>query len=52
MTGGGFGGSVIALIPVDKVATVRELVEARYAARDWKAPEAFVVHAAGGAHLV
>jgi len=52
MTGGGFGGSVIALLPLDEVATVRELVEARYAARDWTAPEAFVVHAAGGAHLV
>ncbi|WP_332641804.1 galactokinase [Aeromicrobium sp.] len=52
MTGGGFGGSVIALVPLDKVATVRERVEARYAARDWAAPEAFVVHAADGAHLV
>lgn len=52
MTGGGFGGSVIALVPRDTVATIRELVEARYDARGWKAPEAFVVHAAGGAHLV
>ncbi|MDR7087659.1 galactokinase [Aeromicrobium panaciterrae] len=52
MTGGGFGGSVIALVPVDKVAAIRERVEARYAVRDWPAPEAFVVHAAGGARLV
>ena len=52
MTGGGFGGSVIALVPLDKVAAVRERVEARYEAHRWNAPEAFVVHAAGGAHLV
>ncbi len=52
MTGGGFGGSVIALVPSDKVATVRERVEARYEARQWAAPETFVVHAAGrAAHL-
>ncbi|GAA3526938.1 galactokinase [Aeromicrobium panaciterrae] len=52
MTGGGFGGSVIALVPLDKVAAVRERVDARYEARSWKAPETFVVHAAGGARLV
>lgn len=52
MTGGGFGGSAIALVPLDMVATVRERVETQYAARAWAAPETFVVHAAGGAHLV
>lgn len=52
MTGGGFGGSVIALAPVDGVATVREKVEARYESRGWRRPESFVVHAAAGAHLV
>ena len=52
MTGGGFGGSAIALVPLDQVATVRERVEARYAAHQWAAPEAFVVHAADGARLV
>jgi galactokinase len=52
MTGGGFGGSAIALAPSDAVAGLREKVEARYAARDWKRPEVFVVHAADGAHLV
>ncbi len=52
MTGGGFGGSVIALLPLDQVASVRERVEAQYAARQWSAPHAFVVHAAGGAYLV
>ncbi|MBC7630195.1 galactokinase [Aeromicrobium sp.] len=51
MTGGGFGGSAIALVPLDLVATVREKVEVRYAAHQWPAPEVFVVHAADGAHL-
>ncbi|MEO6603991.1 MAG: galactokinase [Aeromicrobium sp.] len=52
MTGGGFGGSAIALVPADLATAVRERVEARYAAHSWAAPETFVVHAAGGAHLV
>ena len=52
MTGGGFGGSAIALVPLDRVAIVRERVEARYAAQQWTAPEAFVVRAADGAHVV
>lgn len=50
MTGGGFGGSVIALVPLDRVAIVRERVEARYEAHGWRRPECFVVHAADGAH--
>ena len=52
MTGGGFGGSAIALVPVEQVATVRERVEARYAAHQWREPEIFVVRPAAGAHLV
>jgi len=52
MTGGGFGGSAIALVPADLVTAVRERVEARYVAHQWPAPETFVVHAAGGAHRV
>ncbi|MCW2799006.1 MAG: galK [Aeromicrobium sp.] len=52
MTGGGFGGSVIALVPLEGVATVREKVEARYDSHGWGRPESFVVHAAAGAHLV
>lgn len=51
MTGGGFGGSAIALVPLERVRAVRELVEARYAAQNWPAPEVFVVHAADGARL-
>ena len=52
MTGGGFGGSVIALVPLEGVAAVREKVEARYESHGWARPESFVVHAAAGAHLV
>jgi len=31
MTGGGFGGCVMALVPNDKVSTVCQAVESRYA---------------------
>jgi galactokinase len=37
MVGGGFGGSVIALVPAD-AAAVRAAVRAAYAARDWAPP--------------
>jgi galactokinase len=50
MTGGGFGGSAIALVPQAKARAVRELVEQRYDALGWKAPEVFAVRAADGAH--
>ena len=52
MTGGGFGGSVIALVPLADVAKVRERVEARFSAHQWPQPETFVVHASDGAHRV
>lgn len=52
MTGGGFGGSAIALLPLDNVQAVRERVEVRYAAHQWTAPEVFVVRASDGARLV
>ncbi len=50
MTGGGFGGSAIALVPQTKARAVRELVEQRYDALGWRAPEVFAVRAAAGAH--
>jgi galactokinase len=52
MTGGGFGGSAIALVPQAKAGPVRELVEQRYDALGWKAPEVFAVRAADGARRV
>jgi galactokinase len=38
MVGGGFGGSVIALVPADRVASVTDAVKAAYAARGWTEP--------------
>ena len=52
MTGGGFGGSAIALFAPEQVQSLRERVEARYAAHQWARPEVLVVHAADGAHQV
>jgi galactokinase len=52
MTGGGFGGSAIALVAPEKVQALRERVETRYLAHQWSRPEVFVVHAADGAHPV
>jgi galactokinase len=52
MTGGGFGGSAIALAAPEQVQGIRERVEARYVAHQWSRPEVFVVHAADGAHQV
>jgi galactokinase len=43
MTGGGFGGSIIALVPSGSVAAVRQAVEAAFADRGWTAPVAFEV---------
>jgi galactokinase len=38
MTGGGFGGSAIALVPTDAVDTVAQAVHEAFAARRWTAP--------------
>lgn len=52
MTGGGFGGSAIALIEAGKVDRLREVLEARFLDRRWEKPDVFVVQAADGAHQV
>ena len=39
MIGGGFGGSVLALVPVTSVRPVREAVREAFARRGWTAPE-------------
>ena len=49
MTGGGFGGSAIALAEQDAVDAVREAVTRAYAARDWTAPDIFAVTPADAA---
>ncbi|GIH92230.1 galactokinase [Planobispora siamensis] len=49
MTGGGFGGSAIALVADDKVESVRQAVTSAYAERGWAAPEIYPATPAAGA---
>lgn len=49
MTGGGFGGCVVALAPEDRVAAVRAAVADGYRAPDGKPAEFFVCRAVDGA---
>ena len=49
MTGGGFGGSAIALVAADRAVEVEAAVEAAFAARGFRAPQSFVVTASGAA---
>ena len=49
MTGGGFGGCVLALVEGDRVEPVVRAVEAAYDAAGFRAPRAFVAAAADGA---
>lgn len=49
MTGGGFGGSAIALVADDRVESVRESVTGAYAERGWAAPEIYPAIPAAGA---
>ena len=50
MTGGGFGGSSIALLPTDAVDAAERSIAAAFAERGWRAPECFVVTAGDSAH--
>ncbi len=49
MTGGGFGGSAIALLPGDRVDAATAAVEAAFTARGFRAPRCFAVTASAGA---
>ncbi|MBB4918412.1 galactokinase [Streptosporangium saharense] len=49
MTGGGFGGSVITLVPEERVEAVRDSVTAAYAERGWAAPETYPATPSAGA---
>ena len=49
MTGGGFGGSAIALVPSDDEALVRDAVTEAFAERGFRAPRLFTVAPADGA---
>ncbi|MBF4575831.1 galactokinase [Frondihabitans sp. VKM Ac-2883] len=50
MTGGGFGGAAIALVPSDSRETVTAAVLEAFAAAGYREPTIFAVHAADGAH--
>ncbi|MEV8183744.1 galactokinase [Specibacter sp. NPDC078692] len=52
MTGGGFGGSAIALIPVAEEATVRHAVVHAFAEASFTAPDIFAVSPAPGARKI
>lgn len=52
MTGGGFGGSAIALIPAAREAAVRDAVLAAFADAELTAPDIFAVSPAPGARRI
>jgi len=49
MTGGGFGGAAIALIPTGLVPAATAAVRAAFAASDFRAPNIFTVTPSEGA---
>ncbi|MEO6412538.1 MAG: galactokinase [Pedococcus sp.] len=49
MTGGGFGGSAIALVPTDAADAAQAAVETAFAERGFRAPHCFVVTASASA---
>jgi galactokinase len=49
MTGGGFGGCVLALVPEDKAHTVQTAVADAYNAAGYFAPTSFFAHPSDGA---
>lgn len=50
MTGGGFGGSAIALVAQDRAGAVRERVERQFGALGWQRPDVFAVRPSAGAY--
>jgi galactokinase len=49
MTGGGFGGSAVALVPSGDVVSVRAAVIAAFERLGWRTPDVFAVSASDGA---
>jgi galactokinase len=49
MTGGGFGGAAIALVPIDGVSRVQVAVEGVFAEHGFGVPETFTVRPSDGA---
>jgi galactokinase len=52
LTGGGFGGCVIALIASERVEAAGAAVRAAFAARGFAEPRPFTVQPSAGAHRV
>jgi len=52
MMGGGFGGSVIVLVPAGRPAAVVAAVGAEYGRRGWPAPRPVPASAEAGAYLM
>ena len=50
MTGGGFGGSAVVLIPRGRAVAVRAAVTQAFAAEGWQEPSIFEVSPSAGAH--
>ena len=51
MTGGGFGGSAIALVPVERVDAVQAAIATAFVARGWGKPEFIVAEPGRGARV-
>ncbi|CAK7192563.1 Galactokinase [Commensalibacter sp. Nvir] len=52
MTGGGFGGCVVALAPTEQVDNIRQAVEKEYESRSGLKESFYVCHAVGGAEVI
>lgn len=52
MTGGGFGGSAIALVPVARLAAVRSAITHAFVLRGWAQPDFIDASPGPGAHLL
>jgi galactokinase len=52
MTGGGFGGSAIALVPQHRAPAIGKAVAQAFVGAGYRAPGLFVVHPVGGASLL
>lgn len=52
MTGGGFGGSAIALVPTERLGAVRKAVTTEFTAQGWAAPAFIEVEPGPGARVL
>lgn len=52
MTGGGFGGAALSLVPIEEVERARDDVDSAFAARGFAAPHSFSVTPSAGAQRI